>query len=76
MCKLFYFLNYLFNKARNNLLQNGHFKSFSDRMSDQLNKCDQEIRKMFADCQNLIDEEHDEADFYYKKFNWFTCFKF
>lgn len=61
-------------KASNNDLVNGHLKSFNDRLGEQIAKCDQEIRKMFADCQHLIDEEHYEADVYYKKFDFFFNF--
>jgi hypothetical protein len=40
---------------------------FNDRFEEQIKTCDQELRKMFSDCQTLKDEQHNEADYYYKK---------
>ena len=42
-------------------------RSCNDRFEEQIKMCDQELRKMFIDCQHLKDEQHYEADFYYKK---------
>lgn len=47
----------------------GQLKSSNDRFDEQLKQCDQDLRKMFIDCQQLKDEEHNEADFYHKKFD-------
>ncbi|CAF0712702.1 unnamed protein product [Brachionus calyciflorus] len=51
----------------NQNMMNGHLKSFNERLNDQLSRCDQEIRKLFIECQNLNDEEHNEAEFYYRR---------
>ena len=40
---------------------------FNERFEEQIKTCDQELRKMFSDFQTLKDEQHNEADYYYKK---------
>lgn len=44
-------------------------KSYGDRFDEQIKMCDQDLRKMFIECQHLKDEEHNEADYYYKKYS-------
>lgn len=42
-------------------------KSCNDRFDEQIKLCDQDLRKMFIECQHLKDEEHSEAEYYHKK---------
>lgn len=43
-------------------------KSCKDRFEDLLRQCDHDLRKMFIECQHLKDEEHNEAEYYNKKY--------
>lgn len=42
-------------------------KTCSDRFDEQIEQCDQDLRKMLIECQRLKDEEHNEAEYYYRK---------
>ena len=44
---------------------------FNERFDEQKNQIDHFLTKMFADCQVLKDEQHNEADHYHKKFKTF-----
>ena len=58
---------YEFIKSNKNQMNQHQIRLANERFDEQLRQCDQELRKMFIECQHLKDEEHSRADIYYEK---------